>query len=414
MCKLYVILLMTVRWMLFDLNSFFASCEQQENPALRGKPVVVVPALTDSTSVIASSYEARKYGIKTGTNVGEAKKLCPGLILKHGNHKLYTDYHHRIIKAVHEIIPIDKVLSIDEVACKLIGREQSVEAAFALAKKLKAHVKSTVGSEINSSIGFGPNVLVAKMASDMQKPDGLVIIPKEKLLEKLGPLPIEAISGVGPQTKHRLNLKGLFLISDLLKISEHQLQLHWGSIYGLRIAKELRGEDLAWRAETSQKSLSHQHVLAPNLRNFESSYEIALKLLMKGAFRLREEKLSSSQLSVSVKFLDGTRFENSVTFQNTDETYSLSHKLKEIWHNQIHRKPVKVAIGLHQLSDGPDQLSFFDNPRNAKLDMALDSINSKFGKNTLVLAKTLKVLSEGKTKISFNHIPKADDDFEIL
>ncbi len=405
---------MTVRWMLFDLNSFFASCEQQEDPQLRGKPVVVVPALTDSTSVIASSYEARKFGIKTGTNVGEAKKLCSGLILKHANHKLYTDYHHRIIKAVDAIIPIDKVLSIDEVACKLIGREQTVDAAFQLAKKLKAHVKTVVGSEINSSIGFGPNILIAKIASDMQKPDGLVIIPKEKILEKLGPLPIEAISGVGPQTKHKLNLKGYFIISDLLKISEHQLQQHWGSIHGLRIAKELRGEDIAWRNESVQKSLSHQHVLAPELRNFESSYEIALKLLMKGAFRLRDEKLNAGTLSISVKFLDGTRYEKSVTFQQTDETYFLSHKLKEIWHDQKNRKPVKVAIGLGQLNDGPDQMSFFDNPRNAKLDTALDAINSRFGKNTLFLAKTLDVLSQGKTKISFNHIPNSEDEFEEI
>lgn len=405
---------MVVRWMLFDLNSFFASCEQQEDPRLRGKPVVVVPALTDSTSVIASSYEARAYGIKTGTNVGEAKKICPGLILKHGNHKLYTDYHHRIIKAVHEIIPIDKVLSIDEVACKLIGREQRIEVAFQLAKKLKAHVKAVVGSEINSSIGFGPNILIAKMASDMQKPDGLVIIPKEKILEKLGPLPIEAISGVGPQTKHKLNLKGYFLISDLLKISEHQLQLHWGSIYGLRIAKELRGEDLPCRPETLQKSLSHQHVLAPELRNFESSFEIALKLLMKGAFRLREEKLNAGSLAVAVKFLDGTRYEKSAAFQSTDETFFLSHKLKGLWHDQKNRKPIKVAIGLGQLSSGPDQMSFFDNPRNAKLDTALDAINSRFGKNTLFLAKTLDVLSQEKTKISFNHIPSLDDEFDAI
>ncbi len=403
---------MTVSWMLFDLNSFFASCEQQENSTLRGKPVAVVPTLTDSTSVIASSYEARKYGIKTGTNVGEAKKLCPGLIIKLGNHKLYTEYHHKIIKAVHEIIPIEKILSIDEVACKLIGREQSLEAAKQIAIKLKAHVKATVGSEINSSIGFGPNILIAKMASDMQKPDGLILIPKEKILEKLGPLPIEAISGVGQQMKHKLNLKGHFIISDLLKVSEQQLKKQWGSILGLRIAKELRGEDLSWRASATKKSVSHQHVLPPELRNFESSYQILLKLLMKAAFRLRTEKLKTGSLTVLIKFLDGTRHEKTIQFQHSDESYFLAHKLKECWHAYHIKKPLRVAVVLADLSEGFNQLSFFDDPKNPRRDKALDSINSKFGKNTLFLAQTMDVLSHGKTKISFNHIPQKDDEFE--
>ena len=405
---------MTVKWMLFDLNSYFASCEQQENPSLRGKPVVVIPTLTDSTSVIAASYEAKKFGIKTGTNVGEAKKMCPGLILKQASHKLYTDYHHRIIKAVGEIIPVEKVLSIDEVACKLIGREQSIEAAEQIAKKLKAHVKRTVGSEINSSIGLGPNILIAKIASDMQKPDGLVIIPKEKILEKLGPLPIEVISGVGSQMKHKLNLKGYFIVSDLLKVSEQELKKQWGSIIGLRIARELNGEDLSWRPKTAQKSLSHQHVLPPDLRNFDSSYKIVLKLLMKAAFRLREEKIKTKSLAVYVKFLDGTRYEKIVSFQESNETYFLANKLKDIWHLHKNKKPIKVAIVLGNLTEGFDQLSFFDNPEKARLDQALDSINSRFGKNTLFLANTAEVLSHAKTKISFNHIPKSDDEFEDL
>lgn len=405
---------MSLRWMLFDLNSYFASCEQQEDPTIRGKPVIVVPTLADSTSVIASSYEARKFGIKTGTRVGDAKKMCPQVIIRHGNHKIYTEYHHKIIAAVNEIIPIDKVLSIDEVACKLMGSQQTFAAAEHLAKKLKAHVKHKVGSEINSSVGIGPNILLAKIASDMQKPDGLVIIPREKILEKVGPLPIEVISGVGVQMKHKLNLKGYFIVSDLLKISEQELKKHWGNIAGLRIAKELRGEDLLWRAESVQKSLSHQHVLPPQLRNFESSYQILLKLLMRGATRLRDERFKAGKLSIAVKFMDGSYFENSVSFQPTFETFVLAENLQKIWHNQKNKKTIKVSVTLGDLAHGPEQMSFFDSPKNSKLDVALDAINNRFGKNTLFLANTKDVLSFGKTKISFNHIPSADDEFEIL
>lgn len=405
---------MTVKWMLFDLNSYFASCEQQENPALRGKPIAVIPALADSTSIIAASYEAKKFGIKTGTNVGEAKKMCPGLILKQANHKLYTEYHHKIIKAVGQIIPIEKVLSIDEVACRLIGREQSIEVATEIARRIKAHVKSSVGSEINSSIGIGPNILIAKIASDLQKPDGLVIIPKEQILEKLGPLPVEVISGVGAQMKHKLNLKGYFRISDLLKVSEQELKKQWGSILGLRISRELHGEDLSFRPQAAQKSFSHQHVLPPELRNYDSSFKILLKLLMKASFRLREERIKTRLLGISIKFLDGTAYEKSISFSESNETYFLADQLKSIWHQNKSKKPIKVAVVVGNLTDGMDQLSFFDSPSNARLDKALDSINSKFGKNTLFLATTADVLSHGKTKISFNHIPKAEDEFEEL
>ncbi len=397
--------------MLFDLNSFFASCEQQENSALRGKPLAVIPTLSDSTSVIAASYEAKKFGIKTGTKVSDAKKMCPNLLLKVASHKLYTEYHHKIIKAVHEIIPIEKVLSIDEVACRFMGREQVLENAISIAKKVKAHVKAVVGSEINSSIGLGPNILIAKIASDLQKPDGLIAITKESIPEKLGPLPIEVISGIGQQMKIRLNQKGFFNINDLLKVSPQELKKNWGSIYGLRIAEELRGENLAWRAESIQKSISHQHVLPPDLRNFKNSYEIAVKLLMKAVVRLRKEKLKAQSVSVYVKFLNGQRFENSISFQQTDDVYFLVKQLKLIWHLQSTHKPIKVAVVLGELTEGPDQLSFFDNPKSGRMNEAMDSINQKFGANTLFLAQTKDVINYGKSRISFNHIPELDDEF---
>ena len=302
-----------LKWILFDLNSFFASCEQQEDPNLRGRPVAVVPTMANTTSVIAASYEAKKFGIKTGTLVGEAKKMCPGLILKTGNHRLYTEYHHRIIKAVEEVLPIKKVLSIDEVACELIGKERDFINAKRIAQEMKDHVRHVVGNEIKSSVGIGPNVLIAKIASDMQKPDGLVIIEKSQIHEKLGPLPIEVIPGVGRQMKLRLNAKNFFTVADFMKVSDQELKKNWGSIWGMRIARELQGEDLAWRAKTPQKSMSHQHVLPPNLRTSEKALLVIYKLVAKAGFRLREEKIKATNLAVYAKCLDGFRFENSIT-----------------------------------------------------------------------------------------------------
>lgn len=401
-----------LKWILFDLNSFFASCEQQEDPSLRGKPVAVVPTMANTTSVIAASYEAKKFGIKTNTMVADAKKMCPGLILKTGNHKLYTQYHHRIVKAVEEVLPIKKVLSIDEVACELIGRERDFNSAKKLAQDMKDHVRAVVGSEIKSSVGIGPNILLAKIASDMQKPDGLVIIEKNQILEKIGNLPIEDIPGIGRQMKQRFNLKGFFKISDLMKLPDQELRKQWGSIWGLRISRELQGEDLAWRSESAQKSFSHQHVLPPDLRTPEKALQVILKLVAKAGARLREEKVKAGRLSVYVKCRDDFRFEDSIGFSPTDDSGFLLKQAQQLYKLPTSKKPIKVAIVVSSLTEGPSQMSFFDNPKSSQINQALDSINTKFGPNTLYMANTQSVLSSAKTRIAFNHIPKLSDEFD--
>ena len=126
-----------VQWLFLDLNAFFASCEQQENPALRGKPVIVVQTPTDTAVAIAAAYGAKNFGIKTGNLVREARQLCPDVITVQANHRLYTDYHERILKAVDTCMPVEKVCSIDEMACRLIGTERQVPVARELALKIK-------------------------------------------------------------------------------------------------------------------------------------------------------------------------------------------------------------------------------------------------------------------------------------
>jgi DNA polymerase-4 len=406
-----------LKWILFDLNSFFASCEQQQHPELRGKPVAVVPSLTDSTCVIAASYEAKKFGIKTNTRVSEAKKMCPGLILKAGNHRLYTEFHHKIAQALEEVLPIKKRLSIDEFACELIGQEQVPERALIIAQKMKDHVRSVVGSEIKSSVGLGPNILIAKIASDLQKPDGLVAIPVQDIPARLGPLPIEVIPGVGRQMKIKLNAHGYFKISDLLKTPENELRKHWGNIWGLRIARELQGLHMAFRPETTQKSISHQHVLPPHLRTFSLSFQVATKLLMKGLVRMRSEKFKTKGLALSIKMVSGERYEQSVSFSDTDDTFFLNHQLKKLWIQDSSplwnkKKPIKVAINLMDLVHGSSQLSFFDNPKTTQINQALDLINLRFGANTLFLAHTKDVIQSAKTRISFNHIPDLSEELD--
>jgi DNA polymerase-4 len=171
---------MPLRYLFVDMNAYFASVEQQDDPALRGKPVAVVPVVARTTFCLAASYEARAKGIKTGMPVWEALRLCPGLQLRVGRHERYTELHHQIVAAVGRCLAVDRVMSIDEMACKLIGGERTPAAATALGQMIKREIR-TVGSHLRCSVGVGPNVLLAKVAGDMQKPDGLTLIEDRDL-----------------------------------------------------------------------------------------------------------------------------------------------------------------------------------------------------------------------------------------
>src|ERR1051325_4992956 len=136
-----------------DLNSYFASVEQQVQPGLRGRPVAVAPVVGDSGCCIAVSYEGKKFGVKTGTRVGEARALCPGIEIVDARPRLYVLMHHRVLKAIDRHIPIDKVHSIDEVSCRLDRTQRTAAACEALAAKIKAEIRRTCGVCMRCSIG---------------------------------------------------------------------------------------------------------------------------------------------------------------------------------------------------------------------------------------------------------------------
>ena len=163
------------RFLHIDLNSFFASVEQQIHPEYRNKPLGVCGTMADTGALIAASYEAKALGIKTLTKVGEAKRLCPDIILVNGSHTVYSQYSHNICKAVERCCPVAHTPSIDEMVCELIGQASTeLPNARRIALEIKQAIKDDVGETLRCSIGMAPNRYLAKIASDMQKPDGLI------------------------------------------------------------------------------------------------------------------------------------------------------------------------------------------------------------------------------------------------
>ena len=339
-----------VQWLFLDLNAFFASCEQQENPALRGQPVLVVQTPAESAVAIAASYAAKAFGIKTGTLVREARQLCPAVVAVQANHRLYSDYHERILKAVDTCLPVEKVCSIDEMACKLMGTERQVPVARQLAVKVKRALRDQVGECLTCSIGIAPNVFLGKVGSDLQKPDGLVIITKEDLPDVLLGLELQEIYGIGPRMEQRLHRAGILTVAQLWNATPFQLRRVWGGINGVLFHQMLHGVDIQPPSSRYSKSIGHQHVLEPDLRTKNGAHDFAQHLLTKAAERLRRGDYYCRRLGVHLSWTgDLGGWWEETDFHETRDTGFLLARLEELWQRVPRYKPLSVGVVLLDL-----------------------------------------------------------------
>jgi DNA polymerase-4 len=399
-----------VRWLYLDMNSFFASVEQEMNPALRGKPIAVVPLLADTTCCIAVSYEGKAFGVKTGTKVGDAKRMCPGIQLIEGNHESYIRYHNRIVETVESCVPVEAVCSIDEIASRLTGSQQDVTVAMALAEKIKAAIKSQVGSSLKCSIGVAPNRYLAKIAADMKKPDGFTAILPRDLPGILHPLKLRDLPGVGARMEERLSKKGIRTIEQLLSLPVKELRQAWGSVVGEKMWHLLRGEELHEKA-SEQQTISHSHVLPPELRNEPDALRVLKKLTTKAAMRLRNEGFWASSVEVFVRFLGQDTWKARCVLTETQDTLVFIHAISELWKGLPSGSPYAVGAVLSGLvPDAQHVSSLFDDPRRGKLTRALDEVNEKFGKEMVHFGATHETGKLAPLRIAFTRIP---DESEI-
>jgi DNA polymerase-4 len=418
-----------------DLNSFFASVEQQLHPEYRGKPLAVVPTMADTTCCIAASYEAKAFKIKTGTQVGEAKKLCPGIILIEGSHTEYAKYSHAITEAVDLACPVSHNPSIDEMVCQLIGREQEPPRARKIALEIKQSIYKNVGVALRCSIGMAPNRYLAKIASDMQKPDGLIGLLPSQLPRAIAHLELRDLPGVGARTEVRLNKKGITTMEQLLALDRNGMRMLFDSVWGDRMYHWLRGaqtEDATGNnvslAEV-QKSLGHSHVLAPEHRSLEGSWAVAHKLLHKAAMRLRMEHFYTGSLAVTIRYqltrdqaermkskkhTSGIKHSGwglEARFRDCQDTLTLLEILRSLWAQRPQgaefQKPFFVGITLRNLiPESEYQAELFADPSNrAGLSATMDKLNLKYGHTTLHFAGMLPARESAPTRIAFTQIP---------
>ncbi len=209
-------------------------------PQLRGKPIGVLPIMAETTCCIAASYEAKAFGIKTGTLVRDARRLCKEMIFVEARPPLYVEHHHKLIEIVESCTHVEKVLSIDEMVCNLTGSQQQKDNALKLAATIK-HELYKQYPHIKCSIGIGPNMFISKVASNIQKPDGCIVIEQHELPGRLLSLKLRDINGVGRQMAARLKHYGIPTVKALYAANKDQLRTAWGGIEGERMYDKLRG-----------------------------------------------------------------------------------------------------------------------------------------------------------------------------
>ena len=410
-----------LRWLYLDLNSYFASVEQQLNPDLRGRPVVVAPVMTDSTSEIAASYEAKAYGIRTGTKIWQARAMCRDVVIVPGRHDEYVRFHHRVIAEVNRHVPVTSVCSIDEVACRLMDNENSPDAVRSLAARIKAGLAANVGQCLTASIGVASNRLLAKMAADMQKPDGLTILTDEVRRARLERLPLSDIPGVGRAMEKRLAAAGLVTMAQLLAMSAGQAKQAWGSVWGERLHRLLHGHEVADVAH-AQKSIGHSHVLGPDKRPLAAARLVARRLAMKAGTRLRRAGSRAGWLGLFVKGeTRGTKWKAGLKLPQVIDSISLVEAVDRLWARMEqefpHRRLLQVDVVLADLTDASAaQADLFNNDallcartdsRRRALSEAMDRMNQRFGRDAVTLGHDAAGATRSRgPAIAFTRIPE--------
>lgn len=391
-----------LRVLFLDLNAYFASVEQQERPELRGKPVAVCPVMADSSFVIAASYEAKRFGVRTGTQIGEARRLCPGIHFAPARAPLYVHYHQAVIDAVESVLPVERVCSIDEMQCRLLGDEREPEAARALAQGIKRAIRERVGECLTCSVGLAPNAFLAKLATDLEKPDGMVTLLVGELDRRLRGLSLTEFAGINRRMQARLQAAGIFRSDDLLDASPDRLRRAFGSVIGDRWYYLLRGYELP-SAEAPRHSLGHSHVLPPDMRSDAGCREVLLRLVHKAAARLRSLGLWTSEMHAGV-----SGFERSwgahTRLDPCQDTVSLVEALLRLWEGRDFARPRTVSVTFSSLAPAAEVTPslFAVTHERAAFSHAVDAMNGKYGKNSVWLAAMQRGKDTASEKIAFH------------
>ncbi len=423
----------SLRWFFLDFDNYFAAVEQQENRHWRGRPVVVVPVdNTQATMVIAVSRQAKERGVRRGMTLARARLLCPGLRVAVARHDVYVRWHHRLLQEIERHLPIDMVHSVDEVSARLGRGQGEREEACRLAREVKRGLAGNVGEVLTCSIGLASSRLLAKVAAEMDKPDGLRALEPAELPEAIAHLPLRELPGISSGIEKRLAAAGIRDVVGLWRLAPRQARRVWGSVVGERFLRALRGEDVDPPLAGAPRSFGHGRVLAPEHREPEAAWPVACALLLKAAERMREAEMTARLVSLHVRWLREERWEGASPAGHggraawqvplemaTADSFRLVRALGEGW--RLMRRAASrrrdcrlrdIHVWLARLEPERErQLDLFAGAEECwrareRLWAEIDRLNRRFGARTVVPA-TLQGLELRYLggKIAFGRVP---------
>jgi DNA polymerase-4 len=401
-----------------DFDSFFASAEQHLQPHLRGKPVGVIPIDSEHTGLIAVSREAKALGIKRGAYVRDVRRQCPGFVFVNARHELYVELHHTILGVIESVVPVKAVCSIDEVVCALLPSEQA--EALALGRRVKDAVATRIGPTLTCSVGLGPNDLLAKIAAEMNKPDGLVALHPDDLPGPLLSLALTDVPGIARGNAARLARAGIDDMAALWRLQPKQLRRLWGSVEGERLWMGLHGYTVE-RPETRRRMFGHGRVLPGDWRHLNGAYAAARVLLVKASRRMRRAGFSARALALWLTDRNSAGWYGEERFAPTWDDPSLLASLSRLFlhaEREDMRRSRSVHVALHDLVPLQDiEEDLFGDTAEAQLKRRMeylsviaDQFNISHGQTLMHWGPWVDIPGGyAGAKIAFNRIPDAED-----
>lgn len=376
-----------------DMDAFFASVEQRDNPDLRGKPVLVGGSGPRGV-VAAASYEARVFGCHSAQPTAVAKRLCPHAIIVSGRHSDYKAVSRQVFAILERFSPAIQPISIDEAFLDVTGSTHLFGSGESIAKQIRKLVKEE--TQLTCSVGVAPNKFLAKLASDMNKPDGLFIIEPETIQQALDPLPVTRLWGVGPSAERALAKLGIRTIADLRRMPVDTLVARMGD-QGRHLHQLTQGiDDRPVHIDREAKSISHEHTFGVDLDDPDEVRSLIARQAQDVAMRLRKHHRYAKTITIKVRFGDFETITRSHTLDNqTDETrviHDAARDLFDTWARSF--RPVRlIGVGVSQLTDAPAEPGLFDTRDNTKsraVDRVSDAIADRFGKDAITRASSLR------------------------
>jgi len=377
-----------------DMDAFFVSVEELENPELKGKAVIVGADPRGRGVVAAASYEARKFGVHSAQPIRKARELCPHAIFLRGHYEKYHDYSNKICKLLREFTPVVEMVSVDEAYLDLTGCDRLHGSAFRAADRLIRTIKRQTG--LNCSVGASTSHLVAKIASDQAKPHGLLYILPGYEAQFLAPLPIRRMPGIGKVTEPELRSLGIVTIGDLQQCGLEGLRRRFGK-YGEWLHAKSRGQDIdAYAYRDQPKSISHETTFEADTSDIEELRRTLSYLAQLVGRRLRSHQLFARTVGLKLRFAPFRTLTRDVSLDEPTQLDSIIYEHVLALFERVLRPNSKVrlvGVRASNLQRAVFQRNLLEAPQTEKFGRLLDAadrLRDRFGFDSIQLARSLE------------------------